>query len=587
MFPRWYPSTRREFLRAGAASAMLTASAQNAKRPNVLIILTDDQGYGDFSCHGNPILKTPNLDKLHAASIRLTDFHVAPMCTPTRGQLMSGVDALKNRACSVTAGRALLRRDLPTMADVFRNSGYRTGIFGKWHLGDNYPYRPMDRGFDEAMYHLGFGMSSAPEFTNDYFNGTYRHNGTPKRFSGYCADFWFAQAMDWMRRNQAAGQPFFCYLPTNTPHGPAWVDEKYSDPYNRPMLPKDFFGMIANLDENMGKLETFLREQGLFDNTLVIFMTDNGATAGFQVWNAGMRGRKTQIHEGGHRVPCFVRWPQGQLRKPADVNVPAQIQDLLPTLIDLCALKKPAKAAFDGSSLARVLQGKAADAGDRMMIVQYGQIPKKFESTVIWGKWRLVNGAELYDIHADPGQEKDVAAAEPSIVAKMRAHYEKWWAGIEPTLKDFLPISIGAAQENPVLLSSSDWEEIYADNPTHVSDAVGGPRGGPWNVYVERSGEYEIQLSRWHPQLNLALTAGREPQKMTKGQLPRGKALPVEGAKLTIAGQSLEARSKNTDTAVPFRVKLAAGTKTKLHGWFIDSDGKDVSGAFYATVRLV
>ena len=176
------------------------------------MILTDDQGYGDMSCHGNPVLKTPNIDRLHAESVRLTDFHVAPMCTPTRGQLMSGVDALRNKATSVTAGRAFLRRDLPTMADVFRASGYRTGIFGKWHLGDHYPYRPMDRGFDVAKYHLSFGLSSAPEFDNDYFNGRYHDNGVVKQFPGYCTDFWFSEAMKWMGERKSANEPFFCYL---------------------------------------------------------------------------------------------------------------------------------------------------------------------------------------------------------------------------------------------------------------------------------------------------------------------------------------------------------------------------------------
>lgn len=569
---------RREFLKLAA----LPLAAQPANRPNVIVIMTDDQGYGDFSCHGNPVLKTPNMDAIHAESVRFVDFHSAPMCTPTRGQLMTGVDAMKNRATSVTAGRAVLRRDLPTMADVFRQNGYRTGIFGKWHLGDNYPYRPIDRGFDEARYHLGFGISSAPEFSNDYFNGRHHHNGVVEKFDGYCADFWFREAMAWMGKQKA---PFFCYIPTNTPHGPAWVDAKYSAPYNKPKLPKDFYGMIANLDENLGTLDTFLRRENLRDNTIVVFMTDNGATAGFNVFNAGMRGRKQQYYEGGHRVPCFVRWPRGGLRKPSDSKVPAQMQDILPTLIDLCGLKKPANANFDGRSLAPILRGKAEDIGDRMLIVQYGQIPKKFEATVIWGKWRLVNGTELYDIHADPGQEKEIAAAHADVVQRMRAHYEQWWAPIEAKLRDFLPLSIGAEQQNPVTLCSSDWEEVYADNPMHVSTAAGGPRGGPWNILVERSGDYEIRLSRWPAELAIPLNAGREAQKMTAGSLPPGKALPIAGARLTVAGQSLSSDTKPADTAAPFRVKLTAGTRTKLHGWFVDAQGADLCGAFYAQVK--
>ena len=578
---------RREFLKSLAAGAALPSlQAATNSRPNVLIILTDDQGYGDLSCHGNPVLKTPNMDKLHEESLRFTDFHSAPMCTPTRGQLMTGLDALYNGATSVTAGRAVLRKGIPTMADIFKANDYRTGIFGKWHLGDNYPYRPMDRGFQEAKYFYGFGLSSAPEFNNDYFNGKYRHNGKAKRFEGYCTDFWFNEAMSWMKQQQADSKPFLCYLPTNAPHGPAWVDEKYAAPYRKPKLPAAFFGMIANLDENLGKLDTFLKETGLRENTIVIFMTDNGATAGFTVFNAGMRGRKTMIYEGGHRVPCFVRWPAGKVPAGKDVTTPAQMQDILPTLIDLLQLKYPTQAKFDGQSLAGLFLGNAQDLNSRMMVVQYGQIPVKWDGCVIWEKWRLVRGEELYDLKTDPAQESNTAKANPEVFEKMRAHYETWWKRVEPGLKNFSPISLGSEQENPVQLCCSDWQDIYCDNPTHVSEAVGGPTGGPWNVFVERSGAYEISVYRWLPDLNLPLTAGRQAQKMTAGQLPAGKALPIAAAKLTIGGQQASAKANAGDRFISFRVKLAAGTKTQLHAWFQDAQGNNLAGAFYATVRL-
>ena len=566
---------RREFLAASLAAPALAAS-----RPNVIIVLTDDQGYGDLGCHGNPVLKTPNMDRLHAESIRFTDFHSAPMCTPTRGQLMSGQDALRNKATSVTAGRAVLRRDLPTMADVFKSSGYRTALFGKWHLGDAYPYRPMDRGFEVAKYHLGWGLSSAPEFDNDYFNGRYRDQGVVKQFKGYCADFWFDEAMSWMRNQK---EPFFCYLPTNTPHAPAWVADKYSAPYKQPGVPAAFFGMIANLDENLGRLEEFLQKSGLRENTIVVFMTDNGGTAGAKFYNAGMRAAKTQIYDGGHRVPCFVRWPAGQLRPAGDVVTPAQMQDWLPTLIDLCSLKKPAKAKFDGASLRPALWG--GELVDRMMVVQYGQIPKMWDSNVIWGRWRLVKGTELYDFRADAGETTDLAAKEPAVVARMRAHYERWWAGVSPGLPEPCPLSIGAPQENPVTLTSSDWWEIYADNFGHVSTAAGGPTGGEWHVFVERSGEYEILLSRWPLEQKLALTAGREPKKMTAGILQAGKALPIAGAKLKIAGREQSVKTAVADQVASFRVSLVGGTKTQLHGWFQDAKGADLCGVFYASVK--
>src|SRR5262249_27458682 len=286
-------------------------AADAPRRPNVIIVLSDDQGYGDFSCHGNPVLKTPNLDKLHAQSVRLTDFHVAPMCTPTRSQLMTGQDALRNGACSVCAGRSMIRPGIATMAQHFAPNGYRTGHFGKWPLGDSNPNLPHQRGFHETVYHLGWGITSMADlWQNDYFDGRFRHNGVLKPYKGYCTDVWFDLAMSWIKERRQKDEPFFVYLATNAAHGPHWVPDKYKRPYEG-KGPAAFFGMIANLDENLGRLDAFLRDQGLWDNTLLIYMNDNGGTAGVNVYNAGMRGRKTEYYEGGHRAVCFTRWPAG------------------------------------------------------------------------------------------------------------------------------------------------------------------------------------------------------------------------------------------------------------------------------------
>ncbi len=584
-------TSRREFLAAGAAgvsSSLFARTKSGAPRPNVIILLTDDQGYGDLSCHGHPVLKTPAMDRLFHESVRFTDFHAAPMCSPTRGQLLSGMDAAHNRAIATEAGRSLLRRDIPTMADAFAATGYQTGMFGKWHLGDNYPYRPMDRGFHQAKYHLGGALVSASEFENDYFDGIYRDQGVRRRFSGYCTDFWFDEAMQWMRRCGRNREPFFCYLPTNAPHGPRWVAEKYSQPYRKPGLPAEYFGMLANLNENMSRLDAFLKTEGLRDNTILIFMTDNGGTASVRLFNAGMRGAKTSIYDGGHRVPCFVRWPAGQLRDPGDIGAPAQMQDILPTLLELCAIDKPRNARFDGQSLAGLLRGKPDSLADRMLVVQYGRTLEKWDASVIWDRWRLIRGEELYDFRADPAEKTDLAGRHPEVVKKMRAHYEKWWAGVESTVHEFCLLSIGSERENPVALSCSDWQECSCRNSSTldtVLEGQGAPRGGPWGVLVERDGDYEISLRRWPEDQNLPLSAACPGKKLTMAALPAGKVFPIAGARLKIAEQELAAATKPADTAASFRVKLPGGARTRLHGWFVDAAGHDLCGAYYAYVR--
>lgn len=255
-----------------ARTLIVLAADSTGGKPNVILILTDDQGYGDFSCHGNPVLKTPNLDRLHDQSIRFTDFHVTPMCTPTRGQLLTGRDALANGAYCVCSGRTFLHPTIPTMAELFAANGYRTGVFGKWHLGDNYPHRPNDRGFQEAVYHLGWGITSTPDYwNNDYFDDFFRHNGRVQQYPGYCTDVFFAQAKKWIGACAAKGQPFFAYIAPNAPHGPFYAPAKYKKPYRH--LGGDvsgFFGMIANLDENVAALDAMLEKAGVRNDTILI-----------------------------------------------------------------------------------------------------------------------------------------------------------------------------------------------------------------------------------------------------------------------------------------------------------------------------
>jgi len=574
--------TRRRFcaslgyapLAASSASAPLLGAAK--RPPNVVLVLTDDQGYGDLGCHGNTMIRTPNLDRLHSESVRFTNFHSDPLCAPTRAALMTGRYSCRAGVWATIRGRSLLRRDELTMANVFAANGYRTAVTGKWHLGDNYPFRPQDRGFQEALVHGGGGVTQTPDYWgNSYFNDTYFHNGKPEKFQGYCTDVWFQKALEFVEANR--NRPFFLYLPTNAPHSPYNVDEKYKQPYLERGVPASmaaFYGMIANIDENVGRFRQRLKELGLEDNTIFIFMTDNGTAAGaggprneagaWKGFNAGMRAQKASPYEGGHRVPLFMYWPGGGLKGGRDIPRLAAHFDLLPTLIELAGLKRPDGQPFDGTSVAPLLAGKGSFP-ERTLVVQTQQreTPEPWaRSAVMTGQWRLVEGKELFDMQTDPGQTADVAAQHPEVVKRLRAAYEQWWGSVSRRFDEYCHIVLGSDRENPARLTCHDWhgEEV----PWNQGMIRKAPEAnGFWAVEIERDGRYEFTLRQQPAEANFPIQA--KTARLQIGGVD--ESLPVPGG---AAG-------------VTFQVRLKAG-KTRLETWL--SDGQKSRGAFFVDVRL-
>jgi len=590
-----------------------------AAKPNVILIITDDQGYGDMSCHGNPILKTPNLDKLHSESVRLTDFHVDPMCAPTRAALMTGRYSARAGVWSTLTGCYIPPRSEVTLGHIFSDAGYKTAMFGKWHLGDTYPYGAEHRGFQHVVRHGAGVIGEVPDYwNNDYFDDTYLENGKWRKFDGFCTDIWFDETIDYIRSCNApstgSGQakPFFCYLATNAPHGPHNVHERYVRPYLDAGVPKqraDFYGLIANIDENIGRLTNFLDQENLAENTILIFMGDNGTAGGvsrgkdgtckppspINGFNAGMRGTKTWPYDGGHRNACFIRWPKGGVGGGRDVPGLSAHFDLMPTLAELCGLKLP-DIKLDGISLVEQLTGKKAACPDRTLVVQNMQLvePKKYKDfAVMTNQWRLVKTRiwpqpkpQLFDIAADPGQANDVAAKHPEVVKTLMAAYENWWKEMLPSYSHVSRLVVGSGQENPVLLTCHSWRTPSKEmsyNQRHVRDGV-MIDDAYWPIEVERDGRYRIELRRWPREADASLgdSVPKVEQPFVK-TLPEGRAFEIIEAWLKVGDYDNAIPVKPAAKAAVFEVELKKGN-TRLQTRFKTHSGESI-GAYYVYVE--
>ena len=447
-----------KFLSLLLTSIYLISSATAAeKKPNILFILTDDQGYGDLACHGHPFLKTPNLDKLYSESTRFTDYHVSPTCAPTRAALMSGKNPFEVGITHTILERERLALSATTVAQVLKDAGYDTGIFGKWHLGEADAYQPGNRGFEEVFIHgaggigQNFAGSQGDVPDNSYFDPIIRHNGTFEQTSGFCTDVFIREALGWIHKERE--KPFFAYIALNAPHGPFLAPEKYKEMYRKDTNGNEdaaaFFGMITNIDDNVGLVMEKLDEWGIADDTLLIFMTDNGTSKGAKFYNAGMRGAKVSPHQGGARVPFFMRLP-GMTEAGHDIDKLARHIDVFPTLAELAGADI-SELGLEGRSLIPLIKDPEAKWPDRKLFFHSGRWPKvgapgKFSKgdpnpdshkdkkfAVRTDRWRLVEN-ELFDINADPGETTDVAKENPEVVQELKKAWDKYWIHARPLM---------------------------------------------------------------------------------------------------------------------------------------------------------
>lgn len=497
---------------------------QSQEQPNVLLIITDDQGFGDIGFNGNPHIKTPVLDKFAQNSIRFNQFYVSPVCAPTRSSLMTGRYSLRTGIHDTYNGGAIMAPDEFTIAEMLKNAGYKTGIFGKWHLGDSYPSRTIDQGFDESVVHLSGGMGQVGDFTtwfqkdSSYFNPVLWHNGNQQKYNGYCSDIYAAEAIRFMEANK--NKPFFCYLSFNAPHTPLQVPHEYYEMYknidpsagfeNIPvpkMSEKDkedarkVYAMVSNIDDNLGKLFAKLNELDIAENTVVIFMTDNGPQQRRYV--GGMRGKKGSVYRGGVRVPFYLQF-QGRFSGNRDIETTSAHIDILPTLADLCGGKVPTDRIIDGKSLVPLINGENVSWSDRPLFFYWSRrFPELYNNIAIQeGEYKLaghtgyqsqINDFELYNIEQDPYEQQNMVETNNKLAEHLKKELDKtYWKLISSEHVQNQPrIIIGSEYENPVYLNRND---------------AGGERGiwaqeevyGKWNVEI-REGYYDVTFKFIEP----------------------------------------------------------------------------------------
>ncbi len=492
-------------------------------RPNIIIMMTDDQGYGDLGSHGNPFLKTPEIESLAEEGLEMTHFMTYPNCSATRAGMLTGRYPYRTGVTAVTQVDHFMHTDEVTIAEVLADHGYQTGIFGKWHLGDNFPMRPQDQGFDEVLVHKGGGIGQAAgPAGNTYFDPILEHNGESKRFKGYCDDIFTDAAMEFISDNK--DEPFLAYLATNLPHFPLQVPDKLAQPYRDMGLHEDnakTYGMIASIDYNVGRVLDRLEELGIEENTIVLFFSDNGARDRRTKndvypgrWVANLRGTKTSVYDGGIRVPFFVRWP-GHIDTKKQTEQMGTVVDIFPTLLDAANIELPENINIDGESLLPLWRNdNPKNLNDRNFFVQmhYGPTPFKYMHFTVRGKKyklvsphpfphgivhqptdhvlkQVVKNLELFDMEADPSERVNIAEQHPEIVNAMLEQYENWFDEVteERDARGIQQIILGDLKAPHVNLSRFDW---------------GGPRvisrfdwGGPRVIEDNQLGHWQVRTN--------------------------------------------------------------------------------------------
>ena len=501
----------------------ISCTKQVEQKPNIILIITDDQGYGDIGYNGNPHIKTPNLDLLATNSMRFNNFYVSPVCAPTRSSLLTGRYSLRTGVTDTYNGGAMMSNDEITLAEILKENNYQTGIFGKWHLGDNYPFRPTDQGFHESLIHLSGGIGQVGDFTNyykgnrSYFDPILWHNNEQKKYEGYCSDIFTDEAIKFIEENKS--NQFFCYLSFNAPHTPLQVPDKYYDLYKNvdPSVisesekismteknvldAKRIYGMVTNIDDNVGKLVSKLKELNIDKNTILIFMTDNGPQQFRYVSN--LRGLKSSVYNGGIKVPFYLSYPKIHDAGLDIDNFSAHI-DVLPSLLDLCDIETPKNIKIDGKNFLNKSREKRS-----FFSYWTRKSPELYQNMSLnKGNYKLVGNTnydspierfELFDIDNDPYEMENLIENKKELAIQMKLEMDNIYNELinSKNIKNKPRIIIGSEFENPTYLNRNDasgQRGIWAQNEIF----------GFWRIKA-LSGKYNFRFKF----NNLNLTSGQ------------------------------------------------------------------------------
>ncbi len=556
----------------------------HAETPNIVLMLTDDQGYGDFGATGNHLIKTPHIDTLAAQSFSMTRLYVNPVCSPTRAALLTGRNSYRTGVTDTWRGRSTLREQEFTIAEMLKTKGYSTGLFGKWHLGDNYPHRPMEQGFDKAIYHQGGGLgqpSDPLENRNRYTDPILFDNGKAYQAKGYCCDIYYDEAIKWLTAEHKKGRPFFAYIATNTPHAPFHdVPEKWYEHYKQMDLSnRDFknrsghaipgnpggdttariYAMVSNIDDNVGKLTAALKALGIKNDTIIVYLTDNGPN-GYR-YVGGFRGKKAMITEGGIRSPGWFHWP-ARFKAGGSSDLLTAHLDLMPTLADLTGAELPKDRGIDGRSILPVLTGQDPTLrwDDRMMVFQWhrGDRPQRLRNAaVVSQNWKIEASSKdkmsLFDMRDDPYAMRDLGDGRPEVKQRMLDFYDQWLRGLDseyPNMWETRHVLLGATDEEVFL---TRMEMIFTRGKWHKPESL-----GYWNVNFSKTGNYDVAFQ-------LATVA-----KHVK-------------AKLLVDGSATQSKEFHNQQRMHFDAVEIAKGKVKL-AFDITADGKRM-GVWHAFVK--